>query len=313
MTQRVENTVTQAIVRQGSEPEPELQLRTRVVPIRLPVSPNSPSAAAQRKWIVLEAPANLVVPKFLERDGLAGYEPKALACFLAAIGAAHDGAVWDVGANVGVYGMVARALTDRAVRAFEPEPDIAALALRTAVSNGLFHPVETLALGSERGSATFYLSDRGDSSNSLARDFRPSSRSLTVAVETVDEIVARTGEHPAVLKIDTETTESDVLRGAAKTLADHRPWILCEVLSRTRYGRELMEVMGPWGYHWYHIAGEFPLAPAAEIRGDNSDTMWLFTPEPVPPEFWNDAQEWLDRLAECAPNDVMTSLRRTRE
>jgi FkbM family methyltransferase len=268
----------------------------RVVPVRLPET-----TAGRRRWLVVEAPPHLLVPRRLQQAGLAGYEPEAMACFLAALDAAGDGTVWDIGANVGVYGLVARALTNRAVRGFEAVPDLASLASTVAAANGLAYPVEGIALGAEPGIATLYLSDRSDTSNSLAAGFRPSSASLDVPVETVDAIAVKTGERPAVIKIDTETTEPEVLRGAAKTVAEHRPWILCEVLARPYCGPALMEAVASWGYHWYHLAGEFPPAEAAEIRGDNDAMMWLLAPEPPSQAFWDAARGWHDRLAACAP------------
>ena len=276
--------------------DPPTEAPPRVIPVRLP-----DATASRRRWLVVEAPPHLLVPRRLQQAGLAGYEPEALACFLAAIDSAGDGAVWDIGANVGVYGLVARALTDRTVRGFEAVPDLAALASQIAAANGLAYPVEDVALGAEPGVATLYLSDHSDTSNSLAAGFRPSSTSLSVPVETVDAIAAKTGERPAVIKIDTETTEPEVLRGAAETVAEHRPWILCEVLARAHCGPALMEAVASWGYHWYHLAGEFPLAEAAEIRGDNDAMMWLLAPEPPSRGFWDAAQGWRDRLAACVP------------
>jgi hypothetical protein len=62
-----------------------------------------------------------------------------------------------------------------------------------------------------------------------------------------------------------------------------------------------MEAVASWGYHWYHLAGEFPPAESAEIRGDNDAMMWLLAPEPPAPAFWDAAQGWRDRLAACVP------------
>jgi FkbM family methyltransferase len=294
-------------VREG-DPGPAAPEEQRVVPIRLPVEAGSDG----REWIVCEAPRSMLVPRMLAATGLAGYEPDTIACFLAALELAGEGAVWDVGANIGVYGLIAKALGDREVRGFEAVPDLAAAASATAVGNGLDYPIDAVALGAEPGEAVFYLSDRSDTSNSLAEGFRPSSRSLTVPVDTVDEIVKRTGEYPAVLKIDTETTEPDVLRGAAVTIAEHRPWILCEVLTRPYCGPALMEVIESWGYQWFLIKGEFPLAPTDEIEGDAEAMMWLLAPEAPSPEFWAAARRWRERLDECGPVGPQQELKAVR-
>jgi FkbM family methyltransferase len=233
------------------------------------------------------------VPKRLEATALVGYEQHALECFLALVGAAGPGAVLDVGANVGLYGILAAATSDRDVRAFEPTPDLAAVARTTAERNELRMIVEELALGREAGTATFFLSDRSDSSNSLAEGYRESSRQLDVTVETLDAYCDRTGLVPAVLKVDTETTEPDVLAGAAATIAAHRPWIMCEVLYGRREG-ELAEVMAPHGYTWYHLRGEHDPEPVDSLDGDPEygDLMYLFAPQPVDAAFWELTRGW---------------------
>jgi FkbM family methyltransferase len=233
------------------------------------------------------------VPKRLEATALVGYEQHALECFLALVDTAQPGAVLDIGANVGLYGLLAATTSDRDVRAFEPTPDLAAVARATAERNDLRMVVEELALGRDAGTATFFLSDRSDSSNSLAEGYRESSRQLDVTVETLDEYCARTGVVPAVLKVDTETTEPDVLAGATATIAVHRPWIMCEVLHGRRKG-ELAEVMAPHGYTWYHLRGDDDPKPVDSMEGDPeyADLMYLLAPEPVDAAFWESTRAW---------------------
>jgi FkbM family methyltransferase len=260
--------------------------------------PGAPDGAP----LVLEAPKHLHVPRRLESEGLAGYEPHALECFLALLVTAGPGAVIDVGANVGLYALLAAACSDREVRAFEPTPDLAALARAAAARNDLRIVVEELALGREPGSATLFLSDASDSSNSLAVGYRPSSGSLDVPVDTLDAYCARTGVVPAVLKVDTETTEPDVLAGAAATIARHRPWILCEVLHARRPG-ELAEVLAPHGYTWYHLCGDAGHTPVATLDGDpdHVDLMYLLAPEPVDAAFWRRTAAWRAALDATRP------------
>jgi FkbM family methyltransferase len=277
--------------------------KSRMLRLRLPTPPQgSVPAGASRQWLVVEAPTHCYIPKVLEQKGLAGYEPEALACFLAATAVGQPGAVWDIGANIGVYGLLARALTRRAVRGFEPSPDLADLADNISVANGLPYPVERIALGARTGAATLYLSDVTDSSNSLAAGFRPSAQTLEVPVETVDDVVHRTGETPAVLKIDTETTEPDVLRGAEHLIRAHRPWILCEVLAN-RSEEALMAVLRPWRYRWFPISDDLPYAETESIHGDPSyhNLMWLFTPERPNHRFWDLVEAWRKELNSCRP------------
>jgi FkbM family methyltransferase len=261
----------------------------RVVSIPVPGTPG--------RAMTMTAPVELLVPRKLAQSGLAAYESSSIPCFLAAIEttatatsirAAGPGAVFDIGANVGLYAALAAAVSDRDVVAFEPFPTLAEVAERVAADNDLKIRVERIALSDHSGTATFYLSDSSDSSNSLAAGFRKSSRQIEVAVETLDEYVTRTGTIPAVLKVDTETTEPDVLLGAAETLRKYRPWVLCEVL-RGRGEDRLMEALAPHGYHWYHIVDEVPYREAQTVEGDPTyqDLMWLFAPEPPDESFWS--------------------------
>ncbi|MGE5285976.1 MAG: FkbM family methyltransferase [Micromonosporaceae bacterium] len=275
----------------------------RVVPIALPVRQSTAQSAARtRELITMTLPSDLRVPRRLGYHGLAGYEPEGLACFLAAADVAGPGAVLDIGANVGIYAALAAALTGREVRAFEPMPSLVDAARRFAAENQLRYGTELLALGAKNGSARLYLSSNSDTSNSLAAGFRDSSSQIEVPVETLDSYAARTGMVPAVMKVDTETTEPDVLAGAAATIREHRPWILCEVLAG-RVEDRLTEVLAPFGYHWYHVTGEIPYEPADKIAGDETYTnlMWLFAPEEPGEAFWAALREWVAALAECTP------------
>lgn len=264
--------------------------------LALPVPDDGPARS-----LTLRAPADLYIPKVLERDGLAAYEAETMACFLALV-QRRGGPIFDIGANIGVFSFVTAAVTDAEVIAFEPTPELAAVARQLAEDNGLHYEVEAIALGAEAGSATFYLSNLTDSSNSLRSGFRPSDRSIDVPVETLDGYVARTGHVPTVLKIDTETTEPDVLRGAQRTIIEHRPWIVCEILAR-RTEAELEELLAPHGYTWYQITQEGRLVPRRELFGDRTYrfTNWLFLPEPADDDLWASARTWRTALAACTP------------
>jgi len=258
---------------------PPVKATHRSVPIPVPGAPG--------RALTMTAPVDLMVPRKLAKNGLAAYESSAVPCFLAAIGTAGAGAVLDIGANVGLYAGLAAACSDREVVAFEPFPTLAEVAERLSADNDLNIRVESIALGSETGQATLYLSDASDSSNSLAAGFRASTRQIEVPVETLDAYVRRTGIVPAVLKIDTESTEPEVLFGSAETLREHRPWVLCEVLAGRGEDR-LAEAMMPHGYHWYHITAEVPYPAKQTIAGDRTyrDLMWLFAPEAPDESFW---------------------------
>lgn len=264
--------------------------------MHVPTAPGQAEPVVPRE-LHLTAPAEKFVPKVLQREDLAGYEASSFPHFLAALTEAPAGAVLDIGLNVGPYALLARACSDREVVGFEPTPDLAQIARVTGARNGVPYLVEEIALGDAEGTATLYLSDTSDSSNSLNPDFRPSTRSLEVPLETLDAYVARTGTAPGLLKVDTETTEPAVLRGAAHTIAEHRPWVFCEVL----HGRgedELTRAITDWGYNWYYLTGPGPLEKLDTIVGDaeHKHYMFLFTPEPLGDAHWERARAWRDAL-----------------
>lgn len=268
--------------------------------IVLPSSGGDPEAAA--RYLTLSAPVHLDIPRRLERRGLARYEPDGLACFLSLTAAAPPGAVLDVGANVGIYAALASALTDREVWAFEPAPEVAAVAAAFAAGNDLSFEVEQLAFGAEDGTATLYMADASDTSSSLAADFRRGSTQVEVPVETLDSWCERTGVRPAVVKIDTETTEPDVIAGATRTLTAHRPWLLCEVLAG-RVEERLQEALAPLGYRWFQVRGEPPYVERDRIEGDpnHEHLMWLFCPEPPDEGFWQAIRRMRRAISECGP------------
>jgi FkbM family methyltransferase len=270
--------------------------------LALPIPPDGhwPQRPLRRDLRIV-APAGLFIPRKLEQGGLGSYEPETLACFLASLDGS-EGTVYDIGANVGVFGWLAAALTDWKVVAFEPMPDLADVARAVASGNNLLIEVEEMALGAQTGTATLHLSNVTDASHSLAPGFRQSDAAIDVPVERLDDYCARTGHVPAVLKIDTETTEPDVLRGGMQLLRDTRPLVVCEVLPGYRE-RELPPLLEPLGYTWYPIVDALPLKPSRDIRGDAGlqHRNWLFAPAPPDDDFWERMAHWREGLRNCNP------------
>jgi FkbM family methyltransferase len=272
-----------------------VQLRLPVAPLTAP-SPRTEQSAPRVLAIPTRPPT--YVTQVLEDSGLGAYEPDTLACFLAAIETQHASCAYDVGANIGVFSWLAAALARVDVVAFEPAPNLAERIREICSENDLAIIVEELALGSTSGMATLYLSQVSDSSNSLSKGYRPSVQSVEVAVDTIDRYAARTLRFPEVLKIDTESTEPDVLRGAAGLLAERRPWIICEVLPGP-VGAELASILGPLGYRYFRIDQETELRRSDTIGWDGRHEYlnWLFTPSEPERDFWLAVTAWRESLA----------------
>jgi len=286
-------------------------MEMRTFPLRLPRRDES----SPERILEIAAPASFVIPRQLMQKGLAGYERETLACFLACLDVAPPGEVLDIGANVGVFTYLAAAVGGRRTVAFEPMPAVADCAAAILRRNTIDATIERLALADTVGEATFYIAQNTDTSSSLRKGFRKARETISVELDTVDAYCRARELRPAVLKIDTESTEDSVLRGAREVLERQRPWIICEVLAG-RTETQLMEVMEPRGYHWFQITHEARFVERREIFGDRADRYrnWLFAPEPPGAAFWDRMTTWNEALSRCGavPTPVPIGTKRRR-
>ena len=156
--------------------------------------------------------------------------------------AAQPWAFFDIGANTGFYALLAACAGAQQVRAFEPVPAIADLLSANLALNGVQAAstiaLHRLALSDQSGEASLFLPDQGhgliETSASLNPEFRAvHSGALTVPLCRLDNHLA---DQPLadglalVIKIDVESWEPQVLRGASRTVDRHRPAIFVEIL-----------------------------------------------------------------------------------
>jgi FkbM family methyltransferase len=246
------------------------------------------------------------VQRALRRGGLAGREVSTSAALLALFDGANPGFVFfDVGANIGLYSWLCAALFEpAAVVAFEPSPETAATARAIVDRNGLSVRVEQMAVGAEPGTATLHLSAVSDASNSLAEGFKPSVGTVAVPVTTLDTYVRGSGLVPSVIKIDVESLEPEVLKGARETLQSHRPALVVEILNRqgTDHGPLVAAAMEGLGYSGYRLGPEPRWEPGQRWSGSDDHRDWLLLPSPVDGAFIGRFEDWRARLATCTPD-----------
>jgi FkbM family methyltransferase len=190
-----------------------------------------------------------------------------------------SGVVLDIGANVGLSVLVLASLVPHGrVLALEPSPRTAAALRQTLAGNALADRVmlEQSAVGAAPGEAEFHF-DAEHSAGSKLVDAGTMDRAalpplVTVPLTTVDSLVARHGlARLDLVKVDVEGFESDVLAGAAGTMARHRPTFILEfnawtmLCNRNANPRRVLE-------EWLRL---FPCVHA--LRG-------VARPEPVRPE-----------------------------
>ncbi|MCW3041134.1 MAG: FkbM family methyltransferase [Solirubrobacterales bacterium] len=144
------------------------------------------------------------------------------------------GTVYDVGANIGFFALLAARFAGDGGRvlAFEPVPAVADLVREAAQRSGLAGRVEvrTEAVARTKGAEELYVVADASWSH-LASRGNPGGavETITVPVTTLDDVLAGGAPPPDVVKLDVEGSEGDVLRGAHDTLRRHRPVVVLEL------------------------------------------------------------------------------------
>jgi FkbM family methyltransferase len=142
----------------------------------------------------------------------------------------------DVGANIGFHSLwVASAFPTARVIAFEPNPPVAAELRRNLALNALDNlELRQAAVGERSGFARLYAQrarayNRGNSSLQRNPDLGARYDLVDTPLVALDDVIA---DPVAVIKIDTEGGELQVLAGARRVLAASRPVVLFEFESR---------------------------------------------------------------------------------
>ncbi|MGA8223927.1 MAG: FkbM family methyltransferase [Candidatus Acidiferrales bacterium] len=158
---------------------------------------------------------------------------------------------YDLGANIGLFTLLAARLVGAGgkVYSFEPDPSVAARLRRNIARNGFENVTVTEAgVWSTTGEMKFVAADSSSPDHGLGRlvpedDDAPGTPSKCIAL---DDFV-KTSPPPHAIKCDVESAEVEVFRGAENLLESHRPWIVCEIHSPAN-DRELRTHLGRFGY-----------------------------------------------------------------
>lgn len=159
--------------------------------------------------------------------------------------------VVDAGASIGFHSLLAGRLVGPGgtVVAFEPNPPDAASVRANADLNGLANVVVVEeALSS--ASATAFLDRPGEATARLRRTATPGA--LQVQTTSLDAYLTASRLAPAVVKIDVEGHEAEVIEGMAATLARSRPVLIVEMhgdrafLAQLELAGYRCDVLGPF-------------------------------------------------------------------
>ena len=186
---------------------------------------------------------------------------KCLSIFLAN----KEGAVIDIGANIGLYMVKLKSLDfNRDYYGFEPNP-VCNNYLHELVSANDFLNVHLFpfALSNVQELRRFYAKRKADKMGSLHDYARPGeikNNSFDLVTFPGDEFFDLLNlENLCVMKIDVEGFELEVLQGVQNTLVKYRPYVFCEIWhlpeesdstyhEKKRRGAAICELMGKLDY-----------------------------------------------------------------
>jgi FkbM family methyltransferase len=187
---------------------------------------------------------------------LGSYEPYESSLFLDAVAGGHD--VIDIGAHVGYYALMAATAVRPTgkVWAIEPHPVNFALLQDNIERNNLWNVSATNAAASGHpGFASLFVAQDGNTGgHSLAA--KPGQlQSIEVPLVRVDDVVPP-GTRISVVKMDTEGSEIDVLRGMRRVLTENHPLLFAEFFpaALTRAGHDPLEFFAELDSYGYDTA-----------------------------------------------------------
>ncbi len=213
--------------------------------------------------------------------GWDGYEPETVQLFFRLAQRARI--TLDVGAYVGYYTLLAAHANPAAqVFAFEPLPTVFKRLQQNIQLNQLTNVTcINSAVSDIDGTAEFFHAPNElPTSSSLSFEFMRATNDLMrtkVPVIALDKFVREQKiARVDLVKIDTESTEPDVLSGMRETLQKDHPFIVCEVLKGRGSEKALSEILQPLNYRYYLLTPDGRILKD-QIEGHPEWLNYLFT------------------------------------
>jgi FkbM family methyltransferase len=157
---------------------------------------------------------------------------------------------YDLGANIGLFTLLAARLVgvEGKVFSFEPDPAVA-VRLRRNVERNQFSNVTVMEAGvwSSTGNREFVRADSSSPDRGVGKFVTAESGASATPTPCVAlDDFAQSAAPPSAIKCDVEGAEVQALRGAAKLLTTYHPWIVCEIHSEgnDRDSREFLRSLG---------------------------------------------------------------------
>ncbi|MEZ5322865.1 MAG: FkbM family methyltransferase [Microthrixaceae bacterium] len=193
----------------------------------------------------------------------------------------HAGTVVDVGANAGLMSVVAAAAGAEVI-AFEPVPRSRAWTLDNLARNALTDKVDLRpqAVSDSTGVASFHIPAGGaPSSASLGSEGFRGLDGEVVEVEVTTLDAAGLPGEIALIKVDVEGHEHEVLRGAERTIEQSRPQLILEV-NHDGPWRAIDEWLAAHDYRAQRLDGSARWVTSVRtLRSDRFRNLWCMPVE----------------------------------
>lgn len=210
-----------------------------------------------------------------------GYSESALTALLCDLIAPGQSVV-DIGTHFGYEAMLMARLTGPtgSVHAFEPNPEVAAFAVRNLASTHWAH-LHELALSDICGRTSFAMPPLIHSA--FGGIGGGNSRQIEVTLQTLDQVLDDRMNPVALIKCDAEGHEEAILRGASRLIAKDHPILVLETGMPDAQGKSsaaahhLAELLAPAGYHAFSFdfAGELKVAKLDAFPTGHANTLYL--------------------------------------
>lgn len=196
--------------------------------------------------------------------------------------------ILDVGANTGVYALIAKTESPKAqVVAFEPSAKVFPKLEANINLNGMDIRCEKIALSNSDRTQTFYDLDSMDfpTSGSLSaakeKFLRPGRTDILeyeVQCVTLDSYISENGiENLDLIKIDVELHEPEVFEGF-RDLQKFRPAIVVEILTQ-EVAEKISSIADLTDYRFFKLVGAHQMIELKKLQADSDHRNYLLLPK----------------------------------
>jgi FkbM family methyltransferase len=191
--------------------------------------------------------------------------------------------ILDVGANTGVYALLAKTTNPRAdVFAFEPVDRVFSKLVTNVELNGFEIACIKKAASNSDGKAVIYDTPSAHTYSVTVNTNltgEPTAFPVEIETTTLDTFAKEYGLSSVdLMKIDVETHEAEVLEGFSAHLRLFRPTLLVEILN-DEVARRVAKVVGDIDYLYFNIDEARGIRPSDQLSASDSRNFLICTRE----------------------------------